>query len=340
MTHPYALQACFSWPGRVTLVIGKNFMSQEIAKKIIRPTVTPAGRTGLFAFGRSIRKAAIGYAFVIPALLVYTFFVVYPFISSIYYSLTSWDGAQPVKKYVGLANYIRLATDSLMWQALQHNLIWVILGTIAPIVIGLLLGILLWGGVRGMVVFRTIYFLPVILSEVVVAIIWNWIYHPLFGALNTLLNFMGLGYLTRGWLGSPDTALVALIIAAVWAYFGFAFVVIMAGLQNVNLELVEAAVVDGANAWQRAIHVIIPELRHVLTMITALTLIGGFSVFGVVFVMTQGGPGTATQVIATYTYKKAFQENEVGYGAALSMVMTIVSLIASYIFIRLRERGE
>jgi ABC-type sugar transport system permease subunit len=315
-------------------------MSQEMSEQMVTPAEAPAKPLGKSSLARAIRKNAVGYAFVLPALLVYSFFVVYPFINSIYYSLTRWDGAQPVKEYVGLANYTRLLTDSLMWQSLQHNLVWVILGTISPIVIGLLLGILLWSGVRGLVVFRTLYFLPVILSEVVIAIIWNWIYHPLFGALNIVLKSIGLGQLARGWLGDPDTALVALIIAAIWAYFGFAFVVIMAGLQNVNLELVEAAIVDGANAWQRTVHVIIPELRHVLTMITALTLIGGFNVFGIVFVMTQGGPGTATQVIATYTYRKAFQENQVGYGAALSMVMTIISLIVSYIFIRLRERGE
>ena len=313
-------------------------MSQEISEKILTPAEASVRSMGISTLIRSIRKNAIGYAFVAPALLVYSFFVVYPFINSIYYSLTSWNGAQPVKEFVGLANYTRLLTDSLMWQSLQHNLVWVILGTISPIVIGLLLGILLWSGVRGLVVFRTIYFLPVILSEVVVAIIWNWIYHPLFGAINIVMKAVGLGAFTKGWLGDPDTALVALIIAAIWGYFGFAFVVIMAGLQGINLELVEAAIVDGANAWQRAIHIIIPELRHVLTMITALTLIGGFNVFGIVFVMTQGGPGTATQVIATYTYRKAFQENQVGYGAALSMIMTIISLVASYIFIRLRER--
>ncbi len=290
--------------------------------------------------GRTMRKAAVGYAFVVPALALYAFFVVYPFITSIYYSLTKWDGAQPIKEYVGLANYRSLLSDSLLWQSLYHNLIWVIMGTISPIVIGLLLGVLLWSGARGMVIFRTIYFLPVVLSEVVIAIIWNWIYHPLFGAVNESLKFIGLGHLARGWLGDPNWALPALIIAAIWSYYGFCFVVIMAGLQNVNIELVEAATIDGANVWQRFIYVIIPELRHVLTMITAFTLIGGFNVFGIVFVMTQGGPGTATQVIATYTYRKAFQESDVGYGAALSMVMTILSLIASYIFIRLRERGE
>jgi ABC-type sugar transport system permease subunit len=289
---------------------------------------------------RSWRTAMIGYAFVIPALLVYAFFVIQPFLYSIYYSLTDWDGAQPVKRFVGLENYRTLLTDPLLWQALSHNLIWVVVGTITPIVIALLLGVLLWGRVHGRVIYRTVYFIPVVLSDVVIAIIWNWIYHPLFGAANQVLRAVGLGAFARGWLGDPFWALPALLVAAIWAYYGFCFVVIMAGLQGVGVDLVEAATIDGANAWQRFIYVIIPELRHVLTMITAFTLIGGFNVFGIVFVMTQGGPGTATQVIATYTYRKAFQEAQMGYGAALSMVMTLLSLAAAYLFIRLRERGE
>ena len=289
---------------------------------------------------RRLRHIAIGYAFVMPALLVYLFFVIQPFLYSIYYSLTDWNGADPVKRFVGLANYRKLLVDPLLWQALYHNLIWVIIGTISPIVIALLLGVLLWGRVRGRLLFRTVYFIPVVLSDVVVAIIWNWIYHPLFGAANLVLQTIGLGQFARGWLGDPFWALPALLIAAIWSYYGFCFVVIMAGLQNVSVDLVEAATIDGANGWQRFIYVIVPELRHVLTMITAFTLIGGFNVFGIVFVMTQGGPGTATQVIATYTYRKAFQESAMGYGAALSMVMTILSLIAAYLFLRLRERGE
>ncbi len=289
---------------------------------------------------RARRKARAGWLFVLPALLLYAFFFIQPFLYSIYYSLTDWDGAQPVKRFVGLANYGRLLNDSLLWQALGHNLIWVLIGTISPIVIGLLLGVLLWSGARGRVLFRTVYFLPVVLSEVVIAIIWNWIYHPLFGAVNQVLRAVGLGDLARGWLGDPNTALLALLVAAIWSYYGFCFVIIMAGLQNVDVHLVEAATIDGANGWQRFIYVIVPQLRHVLTMITAFTLIGGFNVFGIVFVMTQGGPGTATQVIATYTYRKAFQESEVGYGAALSMIMTLLSLVTSYIFIRLRERQE
>ena len=300
---------------------------------------TQLRETRRIGVSRSQRKRIAGYAFILPAFLLYAFFFIYPFVISIYYSFIKWAGAGP-KQYVGLANYTRLFSDRLLGQALWHNLIWVIVGTISPIAIALLLGALLWRGLRGMVVFRTIYFLPVVLSEVVIAIVWNWIYHPLFGALNEFLRAIGLGFLARGWLGDPDTALMALLVTAIWGYFGFAFVVIMAGLQDVNVELVEAAMIDGANAWQRFRYVLVPELRHVLTMITALTLIGGFNVFGIVFVMTQGGPGTATQVIATYTYRKAFQESDIGYGSTLSLVMTVITMVASYIFIRLRERND
>lgn len=290
---------------------------------------------------RSRRQALIGYAFVLPALLIYLFFVIRPFIDSVYFSLTDWDGARSVKNFIGLGNYQKMLSDTLLWQSLYHNLIWVIIGTISPIVIALLLGVLLWGRqVWGRTLFRTVYFVPVVLSDVVVAIVWNWIYHPLFGALNSALKMVGLESLARGWLGDPNTALLALLVTAIWSYYGFCFVVIMAGLQNVNMELIEAATLDGANSWQRFVYVVIPELRHVLTMITAFTLIGGFNVFGIVFVMTKGGPGTATQVIATYTYRKAFQESQMGYGAALSMVMTILSLIAALIFMRLREGNE
>lgn len=304
----------------------------------IAPRAQPTPRARSSPRGR--RRTLAGWLFVLPSLLLYAVFVVYPFLVSIYYSMTDWDGAQPVKNFIGLGNYQALLSDKLMWQSLWHNLIWVIVGTLAPIIIGLVLGVLLWTGAKGRIVFRTVYFIPVVLAEVVVGIVWNWIYHPLFGALNTSLTAVGLESLTRGWLGDPQTALMALLVTAIWGYYGFCFVIIMAGLQNVDVDLVEAATIDGANGWQRFIYVIVPQLSHVLTMITAYTLIGGFSVFGIVFVMTQGGPGTATQVIATYTYRMAFQQSEVGYGAALSMVMTVLSLVASYIFIRLRERQE
>ena len=196
---------------------------------------------------RKLRDYATAYAFVLPALAIYVFFVVYPFFGTIYLSLTKWDGAKPVKEFVGLLNYQELVADSRLWSALSHNFIWIILGTVTPVAIGLFLGVLLWRGVRGMVFFRTVYFLPVVLAPVAVGIIWKWMYNPRFGPINVTLKALGLDFLAKGWMGDPYVALPALIFAGVWGYFGFCFVVIMAGLQNIDMEQIDAALVDGAD---------------------------------------------------------------------------------------------
>jgi ABC-type sugar transport system permease subunit len=199
---------------------------------------------------------------------------------------------------------------------------------------------LLWRQPRGFTLFRTAYFLPQVLSSVVIAIVWGWIYNPIFGLLNQSLDRVGLESLSRGWLGDPNIALYAVLVAAIWAETGFVFVVFLAGLQNVSRDLLEAATIDGANTWQRFWDITVPQLANVITVIGALLLIGGFNVFDIIFVMTGGGPNNATEVIGTYTYTEAFTQNRIGYAATLSLVMTVISLIASVVFIRLREREE
>ena len=282
-----------------------------------------------------------GWMFVLPPLVIYVLFVLIPLGRSVYISLTDWNGVRPVTNWVGLDNYTGIVHDARFLNALKHNIIWVIVGTISPIVISLGLGMLLWPRTRGRTIFQAAYFMPQVLSTVAVALIWARVYHPLFGVLNKLLAAIGLEqWATTGWLGESNTALPAVLVAAIWAYFGFALTVIMAGLQTVDMTLVDAAKVDGANAWQRFIHVIIPELRHVLTMITGYTLIGGFNVFDIVWVMTQGGPANATDVVSTRLYKEAFMEGHVAYGTAMAMVLTLISLIVSAIFITLRERKD
>ena len=182
--------------------------------------------------------------------------------------------------------------------------------------------------------------MPQVLSTVVIGIVWNWIYNPIFGILNESLDAVGLEDISRGWLGDPDVALYAVLVAAIWATIGFVFVIFLAGLQNVSKDLLEAATVDGANAWQRFWNVTVPQMASVINVVIALLLIGGFSVFDIIFVMTGGGPANATEVLATYTYKEAFTQNHVGYASTLSVVITVISLIASVTFIRLRERQE
>ncbi len=285
-------------------------------------------------------KGKEGWVFVLPALAIYALFVLLPLGRSVYISLTDWNGVRPVIHWVGLEHYTQLFHDPRFLNALKHNIIWVIVGTISPIVISLGLAMLLWPRTRGRTIFQAAFFMPQVLSTVAVALIWSRVYHPLFGVLNKLLVAIGQGSRATGWLGESNTALPAVLVAAIWAYFGFALTVIMAGLQSIDMTLIDAAKVDGANAWQRFIHVIIPELRPVLTMIIGYTLIGGFNVFDIVWVMTQGGPANATDVVSTRLYKEAFVEGHVAYGTAMAMMLTLISLIVSTIFITLRERKD
>lgn len=276
--------------------------------------------------------------FVLPSLALYLLFMVWPFIGTIYYSLTSWDGFAPTKDFIGLGNYQVLFADPDFWQALSHNLIWAVVGTAAPIIIGLPLAIILWSGTRFRLLFRSLYFVPVILPVVVIGIIWGWIYNPLFGVLNTLLETVGLESWTRGWLGTPDTALLAVLGTAVWATFGLVVVFFLAGLQGIDLNLIDAARVDGANAWQRTRHIILPGIAPIFTFVLTITLVGAFSVFDIIYVLTRGGPGTSTEVLAGYAYKMAFSRNYTGYGSAISMVIAILSLVFAVVLLRYRER--
>lgn len=231
---------------------------------------------------RWLRKNSTGFLFILPALLFYLIFFAQPFVNTIYYSFTDWNGVNPTKEFIGLANYTRMFGDRLLWLSLSHNLIWIVVGTIAPIVIALPLALILSNLNRGRLFFQTGYFMPHILSGVVIAMIWGWIYNPLFGLLNYVLERLGLEALQRPWLGDPNTALLAIIAAAVWAYFGFCLVIFMAGLQNLDVDQIEASRIDGANAVQRFWYVIVPQLRYVLNMVIVYTLIGGFNVFDIV----------------------------------------------------------
>ncbi len=288
----------------------------------------------------AVRRQQARYAvlFVAPGMLIYLVFMIYPFLNTVYLSFTNWDGITPDKDWVGLSNYVRVFGEGAALRAFLNNIIWVIIGTIAPVVLGLFQALLVWSGVRGSLLFRTLFFLPFVLPLVVVGIVWQWIYHPLFGVVNRVLDGVGLEGLSRGWLADPHTALYAVLIAAIWGATGFCFLILHASLQNVDVSTVEAAMIDGANWFQRARSIIIPQIGPQITMVTAVTLIGGFAVFDIIYVMTGGGPGNASQVLATYTIKAAFQQNEAGYGSALAMLITVLSLISAVAFVRLRER--
>jgi raffinose/stachyose/melibiose transport system permease protein len=306
----------------------------------------PRGLSGLLARVRGQRRETTirgtelrtAFLFILPAFLIYAVFMLYPFINSVGLSFTDWNGATATKEFVGIDNYLEMPRDPDLLSAFRNNVVWIVFGTVVPIVIGLTLALILWSNTRGSLAFRTLFFLPTVIPVVVIGLVWQWIYHPLYGVLNSALEFVGLDSLTRGWLGDSTTALPSVLAAAIWGAFGFVTVVLYAGLQNVDIGTVEAAEVDGANWWQRARYVVIPQIAPVLTLVTAITLIGGFAVIDFVIVMTGGGPGDASEVLGSFAYEQGFQSNRVGYGAALSTLITAMSLIAAVVFVGLRER--
>ncbi len=295
----------------------------------------------LYILRKWIRKNKAGYMFILLPLILYTIFFLYPFVSNVKLSLTNWNGVNAQKVFIGLNNYREMMVDSMLLKSLINNGIWVIIGTIVPIVTGLILALLLWRGkLKGRIVFRTIYFMPVILSPAAIAITWRWMYQPNFGLINRVLGAIGLDFLSRGWLGDPKLALYMVLIAAIWGYTGFVVAILIAGLQNIDLELLDAARCDGANYLQTTIHVTIPQLSHILTMISVYSIIGSIKVFDIIYVMTRGGPANSTEVLGTYAYKQGFYFSNVGYGATLSIFIAFIALILSLIFMKLRKNQE
>jgi ABC-type sugar transport system permease subunit len=183
-----------------------------------------------------------------------------------------------------------------------------------------------------------VFFMPYVLPQVAVGVVWGWIYEPSRGWLNKVLELVGLDALTRGWLGDPDTALYAVLAPAVWTTSAFVFIILLSALRNVDVDLVDASLLDGANSWQRLRYIILPQIMPVFLMVTTLTLIGGFAVFDIIFVMTGGGPAGATEVLGTYAYSSAFQLNRISYGTTLALVITLMAIPFAIWLNRLQRR--
>lgn len=279
------------------------------------------------------------WLFAAPALTVYIVFLVYPAVTSLWFSFTNWDGLSPGYDVVGLDNYVAMTKDPVVIQAAKNNLIWTVVTLTIPLILGLLLAIVLNGKVRGKPVLRLIFYTPAVLPLVSIASIWGWLYNPQYGAINVFLRTIGLDELAQPWLGQDSTALAAVMVPAIWLRTGFPMLLYLAALQGINAEMYEAATVDGATRWQQFWHITMPTLRPAHYIVLALSLIDSFKVFDMIYAMTYGGPGTATQVMGTWMYANVFQYYQAGYGTAIAVVITAVALIVSvpYVLSQTRE---
>jgi len=282
-----------------------------------------------------------GWLFLFPGLAVYLVFVFYPILKTIQTSLYQWDGFSANRTFIGMENYRQLFADGLFFKAISHNIIFLLFYSLIPILIGLLLANLLGRKpLPGLDFFRAGLFLPQVLSMIVVGVIWRWIYNPVFGPLNQLLRAIGLGSLTRPWLGDFSMALPAVGVVGTWVQYGFCMVLFIAGLQKIPLELYEASDLDGAGGFQQFLHITLPGLRSELGVAMITTIIAALRVFDLVYVTTRGGPGDSTIVTAFLIYRSAFQQNRIGYAAAVATVLSIIIFLISLLVVRFQSRVE
>lgn len=304
------------------------------------------GRGGRFSTTARLSSAGSGLThgrpvlFLLPAFVVYGVFFLWPTYQMVRLSFFHWDGVT-VGSTAGVENYARMTADPLFWTALTNTATWTAAAIIFPVVIGLGLAILLSRSpLFGTTYFRTLFFLPQVLSSVVVAVLWRWIYNPSYGALNTVLESLGLDFLAQGWLGSSSLALPALFLAWSWVHYGFVMVVLMAAIDDIDETYFDAASVDGASMWQQIRHVLIPTIRGAITTVVLITAVSAFQVFDLVYLLTNGGPARSTSVLAHFMFQAAFHFRKVGYGATIGVALMVMILAISLLLIRVRRGFE
>jgi ABC-type sugar transport system permease subunit len=300
--------------------------------------------TARVRFTARTRRRAVGYLFVLPIALFFAVFVAFPFLRSFYLSLTEWSGFTS-PRFIGLRNFQSLADDPVFWKALRTTIIYTAVTTILQTTLPMLLAAFVNIGWRGAVVFRTLLFIPVIVSFVVTALLWQLIYDPNFGTLNQVLRAIGLDALAHPWLADPTTVVPAIMLVSLWQSLGFYMLIFLAGLQGIDPNLYEAARIDGAGVRQEFLKITVPMLRTVTAVVVLLNLINGFNTFDVIYVMTGGGPNRASEVLGTYLYKLAFGTESgatpsFGYATAISMVVFGLCVVAAVVQLRISRRAR
>ncbi|WP_238008988.1 sugar ABC transporter permease [Dactylosporangium sp. AC04546] len=285
------------------------------------------------------------WPFLIPGLLLCTLVIAVPVLVTAGTSFTKWTGVGD-PQWAGLANYDRLLHDENFWASFRNIGFLIIAMAVVPTLLGLFLAALLFDyvaprlGPRTARALRSGLYLPQVLPLAVTGIVWGWILHPSYGALNSVLDTVGLGALSRNWLGDERYALYTVMAVMVWVQLGYPVVMFMSGLQRVDPELYEAADLDGAGWWQRFTRIAIHQIRPEIYVVLITTTIAALKIFGQIFVLTRGGPGNATLVPSYFAYQNYFERANVGYGSAISTVLTLVIVALTFVFLRVQRRGD
>jgi raffinose/stachyose/melibiose transport system permease protein len=289
---------------------------------------------------RSGRDNLVIVLFLLPALVIFLAFVVYPILQSVYYSMFNWKGFGPAVDFVGLENFKNILTDNVFLIALRNGLLIVIFSLLFQLPLSMFLAVMVARDLPGRAFFRTIFFLPYVLSEVITAYMWLFLFNPdpERGFLNALVTLGGGEPVL--FLGNTDIVLMTVFVVLTWKYFGFHLLLYLTGLQNIPTEIEEAARIDGANAVQSFFRITLPLLGSTIRTSVYLSVIGALQVFALVWIMTKGGPVNASETMATYMYRFSFVRFQLGYGSAVAIYMFLICVAFSLIYQRLTRQPD
>lgn len=275
--------------------------------------------------------------YVLPALLVIMAVVYIPIVLTAYYGLNEWNGIGAMT-FIGLDNYQALLTDGKFWDSAWHSLLLAVFSA-ASLIIYLAVAMVLASKIKGANLFRKIYLIPMLLSSVAIAQLWLRIYHPTNGIVNSFLESIGITN-PPAWLAEPSLVLFALFIPILWQYAGFYILIYYAALKNIPASLVEAAKIDGATSLQIAFRIKLPLIMEVIKVTIVLAVVGSLKYFDLIFVMTDGGPNGASEVMASYMYHTAFRAYDFGYGSAIGFFLLVICLIVTWVIRKLTASKE
>ncbi len=281
-------------------------------------------------------KAMTPYMFLLPAILVFGFALLYPVVYGFSLSFFKWALRDIYNKkplFVGFQNYIDVIRSENFQTSLRVTTIFIFTTLILELIVGLLLALLVEKGVKGLRIFRTIFILPIMIAPIVVGIVWRYLYNPNYGLINYILGAVGIKPIM--WLSNPNTAMLSIIITDIWQWTPFVFLLILGGLQTVPDDVLEASIVDGANYFQRLIYVKLPLIKPILAITVVLRLIDAMRALVVMYIMTFGGPGLSTEVLSLHIYKTAFLSQRLGRASAMSVFLILYMLVVSLIILKI-----
>ncbi|MCM3163214.1 sugar ABC transporter permease [Metabacillus litoralis] len=291
---------------------------------------------------KNYRSSRTALLYILPALLIVVCMVFLPIILNLYNSFFRWNSFGTEKVFVGFDYYLRLFKDPVFYTALKNNALYAIISLIFQVGLGIIIAAILEDKLirRFQPFFRTVFFIPSVISIAVVGLLWQLLYNPEVGLVNGTLEAIGLSEWTHSWLGDSKTAIYAVVAVSQWQYTGYMTMLFLIAMQKIPDEYYEAAMIDGASRIKSFFHITLPQIREMILVGSVITVIGAFKVFDEVYVMTFGGPGRSTEVLGTMLYRSAFRNDEMGYASTIGTVIFVITLTLSLIQMKIGKTGK